>query len=147
LAWFSFHVDKYGRLSFGAGEPDRSFYWKYLLIFHVTDAPGRVDDKVLLRTFLQGLSRDPKMSAESGGYDVYPEFTDDWYVHHSGAAMIALMCNNKIQSYPGQQVPACTGYSRPWPNAALTYTFGRQFLPVAPVIEACITDMLQYFAR
>jgi hypothetical protein len=147
LAWFSFHVDKSGQLSFGGSDASQPFPWKYLLTFHLADAQGRVDDKVLLRTFLQGLSRDPKMSAESGGYDVYPEFTEDWYVKTSASIKIMLACMNNISSYPGPQVPACTGYSRPWPNAALTYTFGRQLLPVAPAIAACITDMLQYFAR
>jgi hypothetical protein len=50
-AWFTFHVNNAGDLSFGAYEANRPFLWSYELVVEITSAPGRVDDKEALGCF------------------------------------------------------------------------------------------------
>jgi hypothetical protein len=143
--WFDFHINGANQWSFGGYDPSKPYAWEYLLSIEITSAPGRQSNSEFLSTFLNGAVKSDDLSRKSKNYDVYPDVVDDKFVAKANHN-IQLYC---INSAPQEikQVPACIGHVRPWKNAALNYTFGRQFLDNAPSIMACISDLLDTFSR
>jgi hypothetical protein len=140
--WFDFHVNALGQLSYGGPEENRPFLWEYLVRFFVIDVPGTSDDTKLAKTFEKDRVLDRKLSA-----DVYPSVADDLLVGRASHKDVLLHCYNKFFFDKGKEVPACNGFDYPWAGVALTYTFGRQFLPAVDIIHNCIQTILTDFSK
>jgi hypothetical protein len=140
-AWFEFHIDGANHWSFGGYNSSQPFAWEYLLSIEVTNAPDRKSDRELLSTFLSGYTKNAALSSKNRVFDVYPGVIDDRFVGKTDYSL-QIYCNDRLPG-GGKQVPACVGYTAPWPNALLTYRFGRQFLVEAPSILSCIDALLR----
>jgi len=147
LLGFTFDIKPDGNL-----EPDEDHSldqgWEHELSFYILDE-DRVDDatstKLMLR--IMGYPAIPEKNPDVKGFDAYKGTDYDIYVAKTKSYYLALACVNKMPDYNGPWSPECSGYRRPWPGSSLKFTFGRQFIAVSPVINACISKMLEDFSE
>lgn len=145
--WFSFHIDKTGNLTFGGPESGNPYLWEYMLSFFVIDTPGRKDNLDTAKSLLQGYQKDDVASASNPIFDVYHTAASDFYFDKDPKRGLVLSCFDLFPHLSRKQVPSCIGYDRPWQDADLSFTFGRQLLPIAPKIFNCISQLLSDFSR
>jgi hypothetical protein len=143
---FLFHIKPDGNLE-PDDDPGDDQGWDHQLVFHIQDNDSISDaaeTKNLLETM--GSPGVPEKNPDVRGFDAYKGRDWDVYVAKTKAYYLAFACSNNIQGWYGPQSLFCTGNRRPWPGSSLEFAFGRQFIAVSPVINACISKMLEDFS-
>jgi hypothetical protein len=143
---FLFHIKPDGNLE-PDDDPGDDQGWDHQLVFHIQDndsVGGAADTKDMLE--IMGFPGIPEKHPDVKGFDAYKGRSFDIYVAKTTAYYLAFACSNNIQGWYGPQSNYCTGHRRPWPGSSLEFAFGRQFIAVSPVINACISKMLEDFS-